>query len=289
MKKILITLSNYKSCATYSEKNIIENILIDPEKVVELSVKELADKSFVSQATVVRLCKKIGFNGYKDFIRAIAIELINQKEVINEKSKQLKFDDDDEKMIEKITINNIISLQESMGLLNIEVLNEVIQKINNAKNIILFGMGASQCVTKDLYLKFLRINKMTIFNEDWHSQLLSAINSGKEDIGIFISYSGYTNELIECAKRMKKTGAKIILLTRFYQSPLVELADYKLFVSANESIFRNAAMSSRIALLNLVDIIYTKYANLNYQYSIERLIETHLDKGGEKGDDKKYD
>ena len=96
-----------------------------------------------------------------------------------------------------------------------------------------------------------------------------------EDVGLFISYSGQTEELIKCAEAVKKSGAKMILITRFAASALSDLADYNLYVAANESLFRNGAMSSRISQLNMIDILYTAYANTDYERSMARLCATH--------------
>ena len=71
---------------------------------------------------------------------------------------------------------------------------------------------------------------------------------------------------------------------------LSEMADYNLYVSANESLFRNGALSSRIGQLNMIDILYTAFANVDYDYSMERLYATHIDKPNYKngGEDKEY-
>ena len=117
-----------------------------------------------------------------------------------------------------------------------------------------------------------------ILNEDWHLQLLSALNSTKNDVGIVISYSGQTTEMIECMKAMKDNHTPMIAITRSVKSPVYDLADYRLYTTSNESLFRSAAMSSRISQLSIIDILYTAYANQEYDYSIKQLRKTHIKK-----------
>ena len=62
---------------------------------------------------------------------------------------------------------------------------------------------------------------------------------------------------------------------------VAELADYNLYIAANESLFRNGAMSSRIAQLNVVDILYTAYASRHYEETLRALTRTHIYKPGE--------
>ena len=147
--------------------------------------------------------------------------------------------------------------------------------------IYLFGLGASLVAAQDAYLKFLRLNKMAVINVDWHSQLLQARNADERDLGIVISYSGATTEVIECMKIMKENKTPIIAITRCVNSPVSELADQKLYTTANESIFRSGAMASRTSQLNIIDILYTALANDEYESSLEQLSRTHIRKPGQ--------
>ena len=77
--------------------------------------------------------------------------------------------------------------------------------------------------------------------------------------------------MIQCMEALKENGVPIIAVTRYSPSRVAELADYKLYIAANESLFRNGAMSSRIAQLNVVDILYTAYASLHYEDTLRAL------------------
>ena len=145
----------------------------------------------------------------------------------------------------------------------------------------LFGIGSSLCVAKDTYLKFLRLDKPCVVNEDSHSQLLQARNATAQDVGIVFSYSGQTMEMIQCIKEMKAGGAPVIAVTRYYPSEVAQLADHVLYVAANESLFRNGAMSSRLSQLNVMDILYTAYASRNHEDTMRRLAKTHIYKPGD--------
>ena len=290
MKSVLVRLGKYQNQATPAEKEVVQFILHHPEDAAEMSARELAGKTFSSSATLIRMCQRIGFDGYKDLKRALQYELVERKLSIQEKKGEISHEDSLEAMADKITYKNIVSLEETRNLLDLEVLGKCVDLLYRPRVIVLFGLGSSLCVARDAYLKFLRLNKSCILNDDWHSQLLAARNMREEDVGLFLSYSGQTSEMIQCARALKDTGAKMILITGFSASVLSEMADYNLYVSANESLFRNGAMSSRIGQLNMIDILYTAFANVDYDYSMERLYATHIDKPNYKngGEDKEY-
>jgi DNA-binding MurR/RpiR family transcriptional regulator len=164
--------------------------------------------------------------------------------------------------------------------MDVNVLRQCVDQIKKAKVVYLFGMGASLVAAKDAYLKFLRLIKLCIINEDWHSQLLQARNATADGVAIVISCTGATVEAIECMKALKENRTPTIAITRFVQSPVSELADYKLYTAANESVFRSGAMSSRLSQLNIIDILYTALANDSYEQTLEQLSKTHIHKPG---------
>lgn len=278
MKSVLVRLNEYQLQMTPAESKVVQLILTDPKRAMELSVHQLAAQAFSSSATIVRMCRRLGFEGYKELKRALQYELAVRQLSEQENHGEVLQGDTLEEMVDKITYKNIASLEETKNLVDLPVLKECVDLLSSSRCIYLFGVGSSLCVARDAYLKFLRLNRPCVLDADLHSQLIQARNMTPQDLGLFISYSGQTVEMIECARVVKKIGAKMILITRFAASPLSELSDYNLYVSANESLFRNGAMSSRISQLNVIDILYTAYASAHYEDSMERLRATHIEK-----------
>ena len=226
MQNVLLRLREVQPSLSSTERQIAQFILENPDETTTLTIRDLARRSFSSPSSVVRICRVIGFQGYKE-------------------------------------------------------LEQCVELIANARTVLLFGIGSSLCVAKDTYLKFLRLDKPCVVNEDSHSQLLQARNATAQDVGIVFSYSGQTMEMIQCIKEMKAGGAPVIAVTRYYPSEVAQLADHVLYVAANESLFRNGAMSSRLSQLNVVDILYTAYASRNHEDTMRRLTKTHIYKPGD--------
>lgn len=281
MSSALLKLREKSRLFSPTEQEIVAHILENPKMVVDMNIHELAKHTFSSASTIVRLCHHTGYDGYREFRKAVAYELAVREQTRKVEQKEISPSDSLREIIDKITYKNIVSLEETIALMDEEVLRQCVKLIRNAKVIYLFGMGASLCAAKDAYLKFLRLNKICIINEDWHSQLLQARNATKDDLGIVVSYSGATVEVIECMKTLKENKTPIIAITRCIDSPVAELADQKLYTTANESIFRSGAMSSRISQLNIIDILYTALANESYEESLEQLSRTHIRKPGQ--------
>ena len=281
MSSPLLLLREKSKLFSPTEQEIVSHILKNPQVVVDMSIHDLAKYTYSSASTIVRLCNHTGYAGYREFRKAVAQELAVREKTKKVEQREISHSDSIREIIEKITYKNIVSLEETMALMDEKVLDNCVELIRNSRAVYLFGMGASLCAARDAYLKLLRLNKLCVINEDWHSQLLQARNASSKDLGIVISYSGATVEVIECMKALKENGTPIIAITRCIDSPVAELADQKLYTTANESIFRSGAMSSRMSQLNIIDILYTALANREYYDSVEQLSKTHIRKPGQ--------
>lgn len=273
-----IKLKEYKKDASPTEVAVIDFILKNIEETSQMTIYNLAEKTFSSPSTIIRLCKKNGYTGYKDFIKDLIYEQAVRSNYKDKHIAELTRTDEIEEIINKVTHKNILSLEETERLINKETIKTCVNKLFECEKLTIFGMGASLIVAKDAQLKFTRINKMSYVSEDWHTQLLMAKNMSERDVALVISYSGQTDEMITCTELAKENGATIISITKNDESPINQMADHAIYVASNEFSFRSGAMSSRIAQLNIIDILFTSYINKMYEESIEILEKTQIKK-----------
>lgn len=278
MKSVLIKLREAMPSMSSTETIIAKYIQENPNQVCNMTIRELAEKTYASPSSIVRVCRVIGFEGYKDFRENLSIELATLGYELTHEETEVTPDDSMEKIMQKITRNNIHSLEDTLRLQNPEVLKQCVDLLHNSRNILLFGIGSSFCVAKDTHLKFLRLNKYCVINEDPHSQILQARNSSPEDVAIIFSYSGQTKEMISCINILNENRTPCIAITRFATSPISKLADYRLYTAANETLFRSGAMSSRLSQLNVIDILYTAFAIRKNEDTVKQLLRTHIQK-----------
>lgn len=263
--KVILKIKGMLEDLTTTEEKIADYILNNKEEITQLSVKELAQAAGSSPASVVRFSKKIGYQGFQDFKIALIKDL---QEAENE--AQIKvYDDiavDDEigEIMEKLAYDNIKVIKNTINLLSPVELKKAVKAIENANNIYIFGIGASGLVAKDLQYKLMRIKKTVIYYSDTHAQLASAANIESEDLAIAISYSGESLEVYEALKTAKKRGAETIAISKFGKNPLNETAQIKLQVAGSEKNLRLGAITSRIAQLIAVDILFVVFAKNDF-------------------------
>lgn len=243
-----------------SERKVAEYIFNNPKKISDLSIRELAEKSGASQAAVVRLCKRLQYKGYKDFRIMIAKDAVNIKDE-EDMYTDVEPGDSISTIIKNISYNNKKSIDNTLEFLSKESVQKAVNAIVKADKVEFCGVGASYVIALDAFEKFTRINKNVIASPDTHMQAQLAANLKKGDVAVAISYTGETRDTYESIKIAKDAGAVTISITKFGHNSISNLCDIQLFVSAPEVTFRSGATSSRIAQLNVIDILYVSTAS----------------------------
>ncbi|MBN1051699.1 MurR/RpiR family transcriptional regulator [Clostridium botulinum] len=250
-------ITNIYSELKGAEKKVAQYVLENPKNIIHFSITELAEVSKASEATVFRLCSKLGYKGYQDLKINLAGSVI---EPIDNIYEEVKENDDTYIIMRKIMSSNINSIESTLKINKTEDLDKAIAIILNAKKIMFFGMGGSWTIANDAYHKFIRtgIDCGASCDSHWQVMFSSMANSG--DAIIAFSNSGSNKELVENINLAKKRGIKIIAITGNEKSPLAKVSDLHLIAYGNESMFRSEAMESRLTSLMIVDWLYVGVA-----------------------------
>lgn len=255
-----------------SERKIAEYILQYPYEAVNSTVSDLAAKTQSSGAAVIRLCKSLGLKGFQDLKVRIVGDLGKPKE---QGYRDIERGEKSEDIVHKTLSNSIQSLRESAEIINFEELEKAVQALLAAKNIHLFGIGASHVIAIDAQQKLLRINKRATALTDTHLVATLIANAEKDDVVFVISFSGETPEVIRVTELAKEHGVKTISLTKYGQSSIASLANIKLYTSYSaEATFRSAATSSRLAQLFIIDILFLSLATERYEETVQYIDKT---------------
>lgn len=275
MKKGLYRLEiYYKQNATESEKEVLRFLINQTREAVEMDIHTMAKKCFCSPATIVRICKKNGFSGFKELKQALWND-INLSKQLMQVNLTAPSDGKIPNIVAKVLNTNIIAIQNIYNLLDFDELERIVALLLSQRYVYLYGIGASFLVAKDFQQKLERINKRTFLYEDIHLQLISSTNLEPGDVAIIVSYSGLTKEIIEIAKNVKMCGGKIIAITKYGANKLSSMSDYNLFVPMLEKPLRVGASSSRVSQLSVVDIVYNTYISLEKEKSMEKILSTN--------------
>ncbi|MCK8817856.1 MurR/RpiR family transcriptional regulator [Natroniella sulfidigena] len=262
---VVLKIKRRKDDFTQSETKLAEYVLENKSEVSNLSVQKLANLAGTSPASVIRFCKKVGYNGFQEFKINLVKDLTESKNKETKVYEDITVNDTIAETMQKLAHQNIEVIENTMKLIDEKEVKKAIEAIDTAERIYIFGVGASGLVAKDFQYKLMRIKKTVISYLDSHTQLASAVNIEEDDLAIGISYSGQTLEIYQALKQAGQKGATTLSITKYGQNPLSDLADINIDVAGTESNIRVGAITSRIAQLTAIDLLFVGYTKNDFE------------------------
>ena len=234
-------------------------------------IKAVAAVAGVSEALVVKVSKKLGFDGFKEMKTAIiGYRDVTSASLYNEIAEE----DDLEAVATKVFETSIQALEETRAILDIEKIEKVARILARAERVDIYGVGGSAQIARDISHKFLRIGRRFHVYDDNHMMMMSASVLENPDVVIVISHSGQTESVLAAAELARKNTASVIALSNYSRSPLADIADITLASTALGGPLLGENAAARIAQLNIFDVIFVEVARLDGVLAERRLSRT---------------
>lgn len=264
-----------------TEQRVGRVVLNDPSQVAGETIDRLAERAETSPTTVTRFCRSIGVSGFQQLRVQLATEVGRRSVVTAEMGADIEKDDDLATVVAKLCFAGAQSIQDTAAQLDVERLVEVIDRIERASRIDVYGAGASALVGADLQQKLYRVGRVSYAWSEAHMSRTGAALLKPGDIAIGFSHSGETEDTVRSLSTAREHGAATIAVTNHPRSTIARTADIVLCTASHEASFRAAATSSRHAQLAIVDCIFMGLAQRTFDESRQALGETYLAVHGE--------
>ena len=267
----LVRINGLYSELRDSEKKVAEYIKKNYERVIHLSIVEVAEESGTSESTVVRLCKALEYRGFQDFKIHLARECREPASQIHE---AIEKEDGAIEIKRKVFESDLRAVTETLEVLDDAAFLKAVDALAEAKTIEFYGTGGSGSVALDAQHKFLKIGRKCFAYADVDLQAMAASILEPGDVAFGISHTGGSKDLLEALNLAKDAGATVIAITNYGRSPITKISDVVLFTSSRETAFKSDALSSRIAELVILDALWAAVAFRNYEKSYENILKT---------------
>lgn len=256
-----VMISSIYNSLTKSEQKVADVLKTSMNESVYWSVSDLAEYAAVGETTVIRFCRKLGYKGYQDFKLAVAQ---NKVDTDSQDFSEITEADSLEVLAQKITAENVTTIQNTFKTIQIKDLEQAGRKIIQSNKLYVFGVGASGIMAQQAQYRFMRMGFNAESATDSHIIAMNSAIAGQGDVIIGISTSGSTKDLVDALKIAKKNDVFIICLTKHLRSPITKFADIVLLTSTKESPLHGGAFSSSISQMHVLDIL-TKYIEMQEQ------------------------
>ncbi len=258
-KNLMVRLRSNTEPLSKKLRVVADYVLENAHEVQYQTITDLAFNTKTSEATVVRLCRDLGYKGYSDFRMALAGDLSQSAN-----QSQPKMDGD---ICEVSAQSAVDSLMDTAKLIDRAALNRICELVHGAKFIGCVGVGASSIVGRYLAYRLVRIGKKAIMYEDTHLAAMSAGQSVVGDAWFAISSSGSTKEVVHAATQAHQRGVPVVSLTNISHSPLSSISDEMLVAARPEGPLTGGAFSSKVGALLLVDVLINTLLDVYPEYS----------------------
>lgn len=255
-----------------SEKKVAEIILAQPQNYVNTTMSQLASAASVSEPTIVRFCRKLNLDGYREFRLRLAQELASR---VYYQHSQIEASDSATVLVDKVIDGAISSLSNIRNQLAENVIDDAISLLSTSHRVEIYGVGGAGIVVNDAQLKFARLGLNSQPYCDTYLQRVAAGMLDKNSCVLVISNSGRSKELVINCKLAKASGATVISITAS-GSPLAALSHLHLAIDLNDEDDYLVPIKARIAHMAAVDILAIGLAIRCKPAYLERLRQASL-------------
>ena len=260
-------LKKIQDCKDFSqtEREIAQYIIENPDSVTRSTIREMADKTFVSPATISRFCQKLGFKGFNEFklqfvsdIKNVMIDgkLLTQRPITDK--------DTPKDIVNKMAALQIEAIRETRNAVNLEQLGRISDWIVKAKMLDIYAYDQNFALAQAAVYNFLQIQCRASANMALNSQLVQALNSNENHLAMIISRTGENKRLIRTAQILQERKVKTVLFTTNKQSTLAKnCAEFLYVANTNEYLDFGGTIFS-VGVRYYLDVIFGLILSRNY-------------------------
>lgn len=265
---------------TSQEQNIINYILKNPKVIYDCSAKDLAALTYTSSSTVVRLCKKLGVNGYPDF-KLEFVKNYNIDQKINSVltyNQTINLNNTEEISDVILTLYNRI-FTETKKMLDFNTLNNIIKQIKLAKRVDLYGEHINQHVARQISCKLDNLGINSAVHSGINLQYINNLSpkSKRETVSFILSRTGMNPAMIQIASLLKSNNMNPIAICSDFDTPLSKLCSNTLRIYFDDIILFQSSASHSLSIEYIFDIILTKlHLDMSKPNSVPDNLTPHL-------------
>lgn len=238
-----------------SERKVVDFIQTDFEEVIRMTLAELAQHSGVSDATVVRLCRSLGFNNFLELKISLTRSVNDAPRLIHDKVQE---GDTSAAVARKVLQTAIQAVEDTLAVFDDEAFEQAVDLLIGADRLLIAGVGTSGPLAHEMYNRLVRLRMNCHVHTDMYMQVIEAALLTEHDVAVVISQHGTSMGPVRTAAEAKSKGAKVICITGNSVSPLSEYADVILLTVSHET--RLETIDSRVVQHALIQALYVALA-----------------------------
>ncbi|WP_041138376.1 MurR/RpiR family transcriptional regulator [Beduini massiliensis] len=255
-----------------SERINVDYILEKQHEIKDYSTKMIADETYTSPSTLIRISKKLGFNGWNDFKMAYLEEVDYINKHFQDIDPNFPFTNQDTIMTIASKIANLHaeSAKDTLSLMQHDALQKAVQILRRCKEVRVFAISNLNYVGEEFVFKLNRIQKKASIALVQDLMFHDAAMMETTECAICISYSGETPHILQVATTLKENNVPIIAITSVGNNRLSDMANVTLHISTREKSYSKIGGFVSLESISIVlNTLYSCLFSLNYQANLD--------------------
>jgi RpiR family carbohydrate utilization transcriptional regulator len=265
---LLTRVGEIRAQAPAARRAILDLILDDPDRVLEETFEQLAQRAGSSVPTVMRTCRDLGFAGLREFKLALAQALALGGSPLH---RRVNIEDAADEVVAKIARSAAASVAGVRNQLDLATLDAAVGAIAAAPHIDVYGAGAtSWFMASDLQARLFRLGLSANAWADYHLQQVAAGAQKPGGVVIAISHVGGMPSLLDSVDIARAQGAKLVAITR-PGTPLAGRADLLLGLTVPDDAVMHVGIDAYLVHLTLIEMLTVLVAQRLGEAAVQRL------------------
>lgn len=231
-------IKNISKCElTRGQTRIADYIVKNQKRVLGMTSLEIGREIGVSDASVIRFCRVVGYEGFSDLKAHIQLEIKENGEKIGKHSLFDRFVMQSEKYAQDETAENeaiqlmSINLETSLRQNSRESYERIADAIRKANHKIVIGLrGGRGCALQFARLLSHLTTQVDYIIDEGHDQICRLTDLGEKDIAVFLNFPRYYKIDEKIAAILAQKRIPCILITDSMASPVARYAEEVLLV-----------------------------------------------------------
>ena len=256
---------------TSTEQGIVNYILTYPEELEKISSRQLAELTYTSPATVVRICQKLGFSGYSEF-KIKYLQEVNQTPRMDQinRTNPITSEDSLHRIVNKVAALEITAIEQTKKGIDLDQLNRVSELLNQATCIDFYAFDNNLHLAKNACSHFLYAGKQAVIHDSSNAQFMQAFASVEGHVAIIISRTGENPMLYRIANVLRERNIPLLVLTESRHSSLAKISTEHLHLYNVHRFTDMGTILFQTSVQYLFDLLFAILFSRNFENSVKQ-------------------
>lgn len=226
---------------TDTEKELLAYFETHQQEAAFAGLKDLSERLYTSNATIVRFCQKLGMKGYNEFKYQLRRELMESGQPVFSSGSFI--------------FHSIALFKDNLETVDMAVLEQIAELLTDDRPIYIYGSSLSSIAAKYLHTILTTLDCPSILIE-WQRLLNGLLHDSSSDTVLFIiTAHGDASRYLTVFEESRRKQSSSILMTCEPDSPLIPLSTYALCTNDANREYRNVDLNSRLGIFMIIQIL----------------------------------